>query len=155
MKPLTRIRWMVWLFGKFKVPMIGYTKPKVVSIDDDQITIKLKLRRRTKNHLNSMYFGALAVGADVAGGLHSFYYADKLNKRISFAFKSFKADFLKRPEEDVLFKSQDGQLVRKALEQSSQTKQRVNQPIHVEAYTVKAQEKVADFVLEMSVKVKN
>ena len=28
----------------------------------------MPLRRRTKNHLGSMYFGVLAVGADITGG---------------------------------------------------------------------------------------
>lgn len=154
MKALTRARWLVWIFSKFKVPLIGYVKPKILSIDDEKVIVKIKLRRKTKNHLNSMYFGALAIGADVAGGLHSFYFADKLGQKISFAFKTFKAEFLKRPEEDVIFINKEGQLVKKALEQSMQSKERVNQNIHIEAFTAKSKEKVADFILEMSVKVK-
>ncbi|GAM75988.1 hypothetical protein JCM19241_286 [Vibrio ishigakensis] len=37
-------------------------------IDEARVEVKIPLRRRTKNHLNSMYMGALVVGADVAGG---------------------------------------------------------------------------------------
>ncbi len=33
-----------------------------------------------------MYFGALAVGADLAGGMHGFYHAKHAQVKISLAF---------------------------------------------------------------------
>ena len=55
-------------FSISKIPLLWYCRPKIVSLNSDYIEIKIPLRRRTKNHLNSMYFGALSVGADITGG---------------------------------------------------------------------------------------
>ncbi len=84
------MQWKLFLLGFFKIPIIGYTRPKLISIDDENVVVKIKLNRRTKNHLNSMYFGALAVGADIAGGIHVFYFSEILDKKISFSFKGMK-----------------------------------------------------------------
>jgi hypothetical protein len=73
---LRRIKWNLFLLGLFKIPLLFYVSPKIIEISPDSCIIKIKLRRRTKNHLNSMYFGAMAVGADVAVGLHAFYLSE-------------------------------------------------------------------------------
>ena len=58
---------MLRLFGLLKIPLIWYVKPSVVSIGEEKIVVKVPLRRRNKNHLKSMYFGTLCVGADCTG----------------------------------------------------------------------------------------
>ena len=68
MSPMTRFKFFLWRFSRFKVAMIGYLKPRLIKLTEQDIVICLPLRRRSRNHLNSMYFGALAVGADLAGG---------------------------------------------------------------------------------------
>jgi acyl-coenzyme A thioesterase PaaI-like protein len=149
---IRKMRWMLFLLGFFKIPLVGFIKPKLISIDENKVRVKINLRRRTKNHLNSMYFGALAVGADVAGGIHVFYFAELSNLKVSFAFKGMKADFIKRAESDVVFESNQGELVRKAINLSEETGERVNETINVIARD-KNQEIVATFELIVSVKV--
>lgn len=144
---------MVFLLGFFKIPLIGYIKPKVVHVDETTVKIRIRIRRRTKNHLNSMYFGALAVGADVAGGVHAFYFAEEQGRKVSFAFKGMSAEFHKRAESDVIFVSNDGQTVKGAIEQSIATGDRVNDEVKVNAYNAE-NELVASFVMGVSVKVK-
>jgi len=144
---------MVFLLGIFKIPLIGYVKPKVIQVDSSTVKVKIRIRRRTKNHLNSMYFGALAVGADVAGGIHAFYFAEKHGRKVSFAFKGMTAEFHKRAESDVTFVSNDGSTVRGAIEQSIATGDRVNDEVKVNAYNSE-NELVASFVMGVSVKVK-
>lgn len=155
MNQLTRYKIFLWYFGHFKVPLIGHLKSRLISISDEQIIIKLMLNRRSKNHLNSMYFGALAVGADLAGGLHGFYHTKKAKTKASIAFKSFQAQFLKRPETDVYFVCNMGETVKAMIQESSTTQQRVNKPVEVNAYTdyFGSSEKVAQFSLELSIKV--
>jgi len=63
-----------------------------VSISDSKLEIKIKLNRRTKNHLNSMYFGVLAVGADVTGGFLAMNYIQASKSKINLIFKDFHAD---------------------------------------------------------------
>jgi acyl-coenzyme A thioesterase PaaI-like protein len=149
---IRKMRWMLFLLGFFKIPLVGFIKPKLISIDENKVRVKINLRRRTKNHLNSMYFGALAVGADVAGGIHVFYFAELSNLKVSFAFKGMKADFIKRAESDVVFESNQGELVRKAINLSEETGERVNETINVIARD-KNQEIVATFEMIVSVKV--
>ena len=48
--------------------------PKIVQISDESLEIKIRLNRRTKNHLNSMYFGTLSIGADITGGFLAMKY---------------------------------------------------------------------------------
>ena len=155
MKMLTRFKFFMWRFGHFQVPLIGYLKPHLITLTDREIVIKLKLSRRSKNHLKSMYFGALAVGADLAGGLHGFYHAERAKAKVSLAFKSFQAQFLRRPESDVYFVCDMGEMVKDMIIESKQTNQRINKPLIVTAYTNYTQqpEEVARFVLELSLKV--
>lgn len=157
MKPLTRFKLFLWSFGRFKVPLIGHLKPKLITIDDKRVVAKLALNRRSKNHLNSMYFGALAVGADLAGGLHSFYHAERAKVKTSIVFKSFQAEFLQRPESDVFFVCDMGDVVKAMIEESQTTGQRVNKPIKINAFINYPEnpEVVANFVLELSIKVLN
>lgn len=150
---LSKMRWMLWLLGTFKIPMLAFCKPKLIELNANRVEVKIKLRRRTKNHLKSMYFGALAVGADVAGGIHAFYFAEKSGKKVSFAFKSMKAEFLMRAESDITFIGDQGNLVEKAFEKSDETGERVNQLVIVNAFD-ENKNTVATFELEVSVKVK-
>lgn len=150
---LRKMRWMLFLLGIFKIPIVGFIKPKLVLVDEEKVQVLINLRRRTKNHLNSMYFGALAVGADIAGGIHAFYFAELSNEKVSFAFKSMKADFIKRAESKVLFETTDGLLVKSAIEQSKTSGERMNQLITIEATNISG-ELVATFEMIVSVKVK-
>lgn len=155
MKTLTRYKLFLWYFSHFKVALIGYLKPRLIKLTDSDIVICLPLKRRSRNHLNSMYFGALSVGADLAGGLHGFYHADLAQCKVSLAFKSFQAQFLRRPESDVYFVCTEGDTVKKMIEESQSSGERINKPISIKAYTeyLTQPEEVADFILELSLKV--
>lgn len=155
MSLLTRFKFFLWYFGHFQVAMIGYVRPRIIKLTDEDIVIRLPLNRRTRNHLNSMYFGALSVGADLAGGLHGFYHADQAGLKVSLAFKSFQAQFIRRPESSVFFVSTMGEMVKSMIAESQRSGERINKPIHIKAYTdYPAQtDQVADFTLELSLKV--
>ncbi|HEL8628263.1 TPA: DUF4442 domain-containing protein, partial [Legionella pneumophila] len=134
MSPLTQFKFFLWFFCHFKVALIGYLKPKLIQLTDNEIVVRLPLTRRSRNHLHSMYFGALAVGADIAGGLHGFYHAKQAKCKVSLAFKSFQAQFLRRPESDVYFICTEGEVVKKMIEESKKSGERINKPIHIKAY---------------------
>jgi hypothetical protein len=151
-RSLVKMRWMLFLLGCFKIRLIGYVRPKLLELNEKEAVVRIKLGRRTKNHLKSMYFGALAVGADISGGIHAFYFAEKFGLKVSFAFKDMQANFLKRAESHVVFKSIDGALVETTVLQSKSSGERVNQPVRVLAYNSE-NELVAEFTLTVSVKV--
>ena len=148
---LRRLQWLLFLLGRWKIPMIGFVRPRIIEMNDQKVIIKIRLRRRTRNHLGSMYFGALAVGADLAGAIHSVYFTG--GKGMSMAFKSMQAEFLKRAEEDVFFESNDGATIKEMIEESRQTGERVNRMVEVTAKNIKG-ELMAHFKMEISIKMK-
>lgn len=158
MNLLRHFKLFLWAFSHFKVPMIGYAKPHLIHLDDKKIVVRLPLNRRTRNHLNSMYFGALAVGADLAGGMHAFYHAKKMHCKISLAFKSFQAQFLRRPEFDVYFVCEEGEIIKDMVSASKSSGERINKTIQITAYThyqLQSQEEIAQFNLELSIKTQH
>ncbi len=148
-----KLKRQLWLLGKFKIPLIGYTGVTLTELNDTTAKVSVKLKRRTKNHLNSVYFGALAIGADVAGGIHAFYYGEKHNCKVSFAFKGMSCEFIKRAESDCTFVSNDGAKVEAAVLQSLKTQERINETTAVQVYDAN-NELVATFELIVSVKCK-
>lgn len=90
-------------FGLFKVPMLIFAGVSIVELNENRSVIKIPINWRTKNHLNSLYFGSLAVGADVAAGLYASLLIRESKKKIHLSFKDFKANFLKRSMSDTYF----------------------------------------------------
>ncbi|MEJ6582798.1 MAG: DUF4442 domain-containing protein [Crocinitomicaceae bacterium] len=150
---LSKMNWLLFLLSRFKIPVIGFVKPKLLVLNDTDVEVKIRLRRRSKNHLNSMYFGALAIGADVAAGIHTFYFSEKLGLKVSFAFKGMNAEFLKRAESDIIFKCDQGEIIEKAILKSDAEKVRINETVTVNAFDSN-NEIVAKFDMIVSVKVK-
>ena len=104
-----------------------------------------------------MYFGALSVGADVAGGVLAMHLIQKSGRNISLVFKDFKADFLKRPEGNTHFTCNDGLAVKHLIEEAAKTGERVNMPLKITATVpeLSGDEPVAEFVLTLSLKDKS
>ena len=150
---LKKIQRKLFLLGIFKIPMIGFVKPRLVHIDDKSVKVKIRLRRRTKNHLNSMYFGALAVGADIAAGIHVFYFGEVLGKQVSFAFKSISGEFLQRAETETTFECLEGEKIKALILEAESKGERLNDVVGVVA-TNTLGEVVATFEMGISVRVK-
>ena len=149
---LRKMRWKLFLLGLVKIPIIGFVRPKLISINKDEIVVSISFRRRTKNHLNSMYFGALAVGADVAAGILAFYHSEIHKKNISLAFKGMNAQFLKRAESTIRFVCSEGKIVENMVMKSISSGERQNESVTV--YAVNEQnENVAIFEMIVSLKV--
>ena len=142
-------------FGILKVPLIWYCRPKVIEHTDEKIEIKIALKRRTRNHLGSMYFGVLAVGADITGGFLAMDPIKESGRNITLIFKDFKADFLKRPEGDVHFICNDGIAVRELVKKATESGERHNYELNIEASVPSlSTDIVAKFELTLSLKDK-
>ena len=149
----TKLTWLIRFFGFAKVAMIYYCRPKVVYVDHDSLEIKIPLNRRTKNHINSMYFGALSVGADITGGFLAMPPIQKSKRKIILVFKDFNAKFLKRAESDVHFLCNDGQAVTDLVNKAIETGERQNYKLKITATTPKISDDiVAEFELTLSIK---
>lgn len=144
-------------FGFWKIPLIFLVSPSVLEMSDDRVVVKIPLKRVTRNHLKSMYFGVLAVGADVSGGLLAMRKIQESGDPISLIFKDFRAEFLKRAEGDVHFTCEQGKEIAALVEEARATGERVELPVHLTATvpTKLGQEPVARFVLTLSLKKKS
>lgn len=146
--------------GIAKIPLLFYVRPRVRELSLARTVVSIPLTRRTRNHLGSMYFGALSVGADVSGGLLAWQLIEDARKRtgakVSLVFKSFQADFLKRPESEVHFECREGQGIADLVEKAVKTGERVEMPVHIVATSPQAsgEEPVARFTLLLSLKRK-
>lgn len=144
------------IFGSFKIPMIGYLSPRVIKLNEEICILRIPLARRSRNHLGSMYFGALAVGADCACGLIAFDHIKRSRKPISFVFKNFRADFLRRPQESVDFVCRDGKKIEALVGRAVRSQERVEEIVSVKAFLAdQYDEPVADMALTISLKGKS
>ncbi len=143
------------LFGWLKIPLLASVRPSVVELTERRCVVRVPLRRRTRNHLGSMYFGALAIGADCAGGLLAMDQIRRSGGGVSLVFKSFQAAFLKRPESDVYFICEEGEAIRDQVRRTLASEERLTEPMHIQA-AVRLDdgtfEPVAAFPLELSLK---
>ena len=141
-------------FGLTKIPLVLFVRPSVLHINDESAIIRIPFRRRTKNHLGSMYFGAMSIGVDLAGGILAVRKIREQKQRISLIFKNFNAEFLKRTEGHTHFICNDGKKIEELIKKAIKSEERVEEIINIIA-TVPSkfgEEPVAQFKLTLSLK---
>lgn len=141
-----------WTFTKIR--LISYVRPRVVDLTGERCEIVVPLSWRTRNHLRSMYFGALCTGADAAAALAALRASRKAGGRVAIVFKDMQAEFLKRAEADVHFACEQGWEISELIEKADASGERQNLPVRVFATvpTLFGSEPVARFTLTLSVK---
>src|SRR5512135_98291 len=127
----TRATLALRLFGLAKVPMLLYSGASIAELSPERTVVRIPLRRRTRNHLGSMYFGALCVGADCAAGALAMHLIRQQSRPISLVFKDFHAEFLKRAEGDVEFHCCQGREITDLVAQAAAAEERVERQIDV------------------------
>jgi acyl-coenzyme A thioesterase PaaI-like protein len=147
---------LVRLLG-LRIPALLFCSPSVLELDDDGCAVGIPLGWRTRNHLGSMYFGVLCAGADLAAGLNAFRLIRTSHREVNLVFADVKAEFLKRADGDVVFRSRQGREVAAAMKQAEETGERVTLPIEIVATVPKkyGDEAVARFTLGLSLKKKS
>jgi len=137
-----------------RIPMVAFLRPRVVQYDDEKVVVCIPLSRRVRNHVGTMYVGALCSGADCAGGLMAMDLAWKRGNKVKVLFKDMKAEFLQRPDGDVHFRCEDGRAIEALMQRAQDTGERCEGPITVVATVPsKSEDKpVARFVMTLSAK---
>nr|WP_290731600.1 DUF4442 domain-containing protein [Halobacteriovorax sp. JY17] len=147
---------MIRIFGLMKIPLLFWIRPSVIEMNDKRCVVKIPLSRRTKNHLNSMYFGVLAAGADCAGGLAAMKQIENSGKKVSLSFKEFEAKFFKRAEGDTHFICEQGEEISAFVQKVIASDERHHMPVKIIAKCPDklGDEVVAEFSLLLSLKKK-
>lgn len=144
---------MLKAFSITKVPLLFATGAYVREISSDKCVVSIPFLKLVKNHLGSLYFGALAIGADACVGLLAAHKIHETGENVSLVFKSFKAEFHKRAEGRTDFICEQGNLIDQLIKNTLESRERQNQIIS--AYAEVDGEKVASFELELSLKIKS
>lgn len=147
---------LVRLLG-LRIPVLLFLGPRVEELDDGGCAVSIPLSYRAKNHLGSMYFGALCAGADLAAGLNAAALIYRRHRRVKLVFAGVQAEFLKRADGDVVFRTRQGREVREAVERTEATGERVTIPVEVVATVPRkyGEEPVARFTMGLSLKRKD
>lgn len=145
---------MINAYSALQIPLLGFITPRVVDLTDDRSEVRVRLDRRSRNHLKVMYFGALAMGAELSIALKAIQTINQSGKRIDFIFKDFSAQFLKRADGHVHFICPEAARVRQLIEQAAETDQRLEATF--QGYAVvpakSASEPVMKYTLTLSVR---
>ena len=166
-KPKTAQRWMglkthlqLYSWCSRHIPMVMWLLPRVVELTSQRCVVKIPLNWRSRNHLGSMYFGALCVGADLSGALMAMGLIKsgddsaqmKEMSKVSLVFQDMQADFLRRAEQHTLFICEDGELISECVHKAHATNRRHAVKVRVHAYEELTGQLVAQFLLTLSVK---
>ncbi|MBL4618357.1 MAG: PaaI family thioesterase [Robiginitomaculum sp.] len=138
------------------IKMLGFVGAELIEYTEDKTVVRVPLNTNTKNHLGSIYFGALAVGADVTCAWIAFDLIDITKKNVSVVFKDLSVKFLKRADGDAHFTCSDSRKVAEAFHQTIEDGERKNIPLEVIA-TVPSKyedEPVAVFNMTLSMRYK-
>ncbi len=128
-----------------------------MELNEKVCIITIPLRRRTQNHLKSMYFGTLAIGADLAAGLMAMQIISRSGHKISLVFKDMQAEFLKRVDGDALFTCSEGELIKSLIQKVIDTGERQHQSLNIQVTSPDkyGDEILATFNLTLSLKLQD
>lgn len=136
-----------------KLPLLAFCTPQVVEMTETKSEVRIRLDFRTRNHLNVMYFGALAMGAELSIALKAISEIQKTGQRIDFIFQDFEAKFLKRADGHTNFRCIDAAGVAALIQKAANSPERFSETFTGEAYVPeKSEDPVMIYKLTLSVK---
>lgn len=140
-------------FSLLKLPLLAFISPRIMELSQAKSIVRVRLGYRTRNHLNVMYFGALAMGAELSIAAKAVEEIQKSGKRIDFLFKNFSCEFLKRADGHVHFICEQADQVAELIASSSQSAERMEKEF--EGYAIvpsRSDEPVMKYRLTLTVK---
>lgn len=153
LSPRHRMTALVNGLSALKIPLLAFCTPNIKEITDTRTAVKVRLDWRTGNHLGVMYFGALAMGAELSIALKAIQKIEESKKRIDFIFKDFNAQFKKRADGHVLFICDEADKVADLIARAVLTEDRLEGTYHGRAVLEeKPEEVVMEYTLTLSVK---
>lgn len=143
-------------FTWWNIPLIWWVRPSVIEAGKNKTVVQIKLGRRTRNHLNTMYFGAIVIGSELVVALRAVQAIVASKQKVDFVFKDFSIQCLKRAEGDVHFICEQGEDVEALVHKTIASGERETKTY--EGYAIvpskSMTEKVATFTVTLSVKKK-
>lgn len=143
-------------FTFWNIPLIWWIRPTVLELGENRTVIRIKLGRRTRSNLKSMYFGAIAIGSELVVAVKAVQAIIASKQKVDFVFTDFSIQFLKRAEGDVHFICEQGAEVEALISKCLSSGGRETQTY--EGYAIVPEknpsEKVATFTVTLSARLK-
>lgn len=143
------------LYGLLKIPLLLFVNPRVVDYGEKRFVVKIPLSYRTKNHLNSMYFGALGIGAELSVAGAAVVAITECKQKIDFVFKDYTGQYLKRADGDVHFICDEVEAVKQLIEEAKTNPNRIERKFKGYAIVPKVSETDPVMTYELTLSVKN
>lgn len=126
---------LINLWCLINIRLISYVGVRIIKADKEATIVRLKVNRRTKNHLQSMYMGAQVIGAEIGPIFYAIKYCELNDLKINSEYTSVKAEFLKKTRSKyVYFYFPQAQLVEQALLNAQKTNERQYQDVAICVY---------------------
>ncbi len=136
-----------------QIPLLGFITPRVVELTEERSVVRVRLDRRTRNHVGVMYFGALGMGAELSVALKAIQTIARSGQKIEFIFKDFKAEFLKRADGHVHFICDEAAAVANLIEEALSSSERLSRTFTGRAVVAdQPDEPVMTYALTLSVR---
>jgi len=140
-------------YSALQIPLLAFVTPKIVKLTEAESVVRVRLDRRTRNHLGVMYFGALAMGAELSIALKAIQAIGRSGRRIDFIFKDFEAQFLKRADGHVHFVCAEADGVQELIDRAAASDERLEATFEGFACVpAKTSDPVMTYKLTLSVK---
>lgn len=150
-----KITLFVHLYGLLKIPLVLFVSPRIVEATNKRFVVKIPLGYRTKNHLNSMYFGAMGIGAELSVAAAAVVAITESKQKIDFVFKDFSAQYVKRADGDVHFICEEVEVVQALIEESKVNANRIERKMKGYAIVPKVSTTEPVMTYELTLSVRN
>lgn len=151
-KEVKKLNRFIRTLSLIKVPLLGICRPRVLEMTPEVARVKLTYEFLTKNHVGSMYFGALAMGAELSIALRLLHRMQKEKVPVSFIFKDFQCEFLKRAESDVQFVTEQVKAIDELIDRAAASSDRQNGTFEGYAISETTKEKLMSYRMTISMK---
>ena len=110
-----------------KIPLLAFISPRVVELTDTKTVVRVRKDWRTGNHVGVMYFGSLAMGAELSVALKAVQEIQASQDRIEFIFKDFKCEFSRMADGHVHFICEEADKVAALVHRTAASSERQEQ----------------------------
>jgi hypothetical protein len=140
-------------YSAINIPLLAFLTPRVIESSDERSEVRVRLDRRSRNHLGVMYFGAMAMGAELSIALRALTAISDSKQKIDFIFKDFFSEFLKRADGHVHFVCDEAPKVAALIARAANSSERLTETFSGYAIVPKnGNEPVMKYKLTLSVR---
>ncbi len=144
----------MWFFMLWNLPLAFFARLRVDEMNMAKASISLPYNFMNKNPFRSIYFAALSMAAELSTGILAMAHVEKNPFPLSMLVLGVKAEFIKKARTRITFTCVQGELLKKTIAQSIDTKEGQSIEVFTEGIDTNG-EVVARFWFTWTFKPKN